>query len=107
MVYCKAIFLFRLEAGRVRAVLIEMYYPNDDKEDDNKKDADIEDADKEDDDVHQLITKKKNVKVSTLQLLEVLVHLMVLTFVLLAPMDITKPVILVLRVVQRVDLELD
>ena len=37
-----------------------MYYPNDDKEDDNKKDADIED-----DDVHQLITKKKNVKVST------------------------------------------
>jgi hypothetical protein len=42
-----------------------------------------------------------------LQLLEVLVHLMVLTFVLLAPMDITKPVIHVLRVVQRVDLELD
>ena len=44
-----------------------MYYPNDDKEDDNKKDADIED-----DDVHQLITKKKNVKVSTCSIAAVL-----------------------------------
>ena len=64
-------FLPKETVGRVRAVLIEML-TNDDKEDDNKEDDDKEDADKEDDDVHQLITKKKNVKVSTCSIAAVL-----------------------------------